>query len=365
MIEQSNRIPSLDGIRAISIALVLFSHISHNFGLQADMFGNLGVRIFFVISGFLITSILLDEIKKTNGINLKRFYFRRTFRIFPAYYFYILFIFILTLGNIIYVPFDNFLIAVTYTTNYFSPISWELGHSWSLAVEEQFYLLLPGILFIFSLKNVKRILIGVIIIVPYIRLINLIVIHFNGQYGVPFWFTFPFHNNADVLATGCILAIYKDFFHNSRIYRDFLKSTMAFLILPILIFTFTIYIPTFEILYYFAGITIINISIALGIDWLIFNHKSFCGKVLNTKPFIYIGMMSYSVYLWQQPFTSYSDYKFWTHFPINILFLIVLSVFSYTVIEKRFLNLRKKLEKIYFSRESKEQIQIRLQQKPL
>ena len=84
------RIPSLDGIRAISIALVMICHFGRDVGL-GDPFdlGSLGVRIFFVISGYLITGLLLKELDTDGGIRLGRFYFRRTLRIFPAFYFYI------------------------------------------------------------------------------------------------------------------------------------------------------------------------------------------------------------------------------------------------------------------------------------
>jgi len=83
------RIPSLDGLRAIAVSLVIACHFGNDFGVP-DVFnlGDLGVRIFFVISGFLITGLLLKEIDRTGKIGLTSFYFRRTLRIFPAFYFY-------------------------------------------------------------------------------------------------------------------------------------------------------------------------------------------------------------------------------------------------------------------------------------
>ena len=85
-------LPSLDGLRAISIGLVLLGHLigTRGFAKQIpllDEIGLLGVRIFFVISGYLITSILLDELSRKGTIDLPRFYFRRTMRLFPASYF--------------------------------------------------------------------------------------------------------------------------------------------------------------------------------------------------------------------------------------------------------------------------------------
>src|SRR5690349_3417986 len=89
------RIPSLDGLRALSIGMVLLAHLcgSRYFvslvAMRRDL-GNVGVRVFFVISGFLITTLLFDEFAKTQRISLKMFYLRRAFRIFPCAYTYIL-----------------------------------------------------------------------------------------------------------------------------------------------------------------------------------------------------------------------------------------------------------------------------------
>src|SRR4051812_29751210 len=89
----AERIPSLDGLRAISIALVLFSHLAGTRGFPVSAaaanpwaLGSFGVTVFFVISGFLITGLLLDELRRTERIRLGRFYFRRTLRIFPPYF---------------------------------------------------------------------------------------------------------------------------------------------------------------------------------------------------------------------------------------------------------------------------------------
>src|SRR5258705_2743476 len=93
----SERIPSLDGFRAISIGLVLFGHLLGTSGFSLSLeankhlaLGELGVRVFFVISGFLITNLLLTEVATTGRIHIGRFYLRRTFRIFPPYYVFIL-----------------------------------------------------------------------------------------------------------------------------------------------------------------------------------------------------------------------------------------------------------------------------------
>jgi len=145
------RIPSLDGIRAISIGLVIFSHLAgtHHFPVRWSIFssdlGMLGVRVFFVISGFLITTLLLEEYADSGGISLPWFYFRRTLRIFPAAYAFIAVIFILHGLDLVSLQSRDMLHALTYTMNYsqdsFHRHSWTMYHLWSLSVEEQFYLL--------------------------------------------------------------------------------------------------------------------------------------------------------------------------------------------------------------------------------
>ena len=114
----SKRIPSLDGLRTISIFLVIIGHLFHvlGYGYLGNL-GNLGVRVFFVISGFLITGLLIKELEKTNQINLAKFYFRRTLRIFPPYYFYLLIILVATLFEFIQVPLNSIFVAAAYFTN--------------------------------------------------------------------------------------------------------------------------------------------------------------------------------------------------------------------------------------------------------
>ena len=141
--------PSLDGLRAFSIVLVLIAHVSLQYPWLrrfVEHVGNYGVRIFFVISGFLITGLLLKELTKTGRISLKSFYIRRTLRIFPAFYVYVLTVVILAWAGILILLPGDLLHAVTYTMNYHMVRSWWLNHMWSLSVEEQFYLLWPTVL---------------------------------------------------------------------------------------------------------------------------------------------------------------------------------------------------------------------------
>ena len=156
-----HRIPSLDGLRGISIWAVIIAHSAdhflfstvHNHHIRTvfSNCANLGVTIFFVISGFLITSILLEEQKRTSRINVKRFYKKRAIRIIPAFALYTGTI--LLLCN---VSPRQILYALTFTTSFFFWQAYKpLQHLWSLSVEEQFYLAWP-LIFARGLGDAKR-----------------------------------------------------------------------------------------------------------------------------------------------------------------------------------------------------------------
>ena len=177
-----SRIASLDGIRGISILMVLVAHLSgtKNFPFtelmhQIGDLGNLGVRVFFVISGFLITSLLLHEVKKTGTISLKGFYLRRTFRIFPAFYAYIAIMGVAWALGWIPLRAADVIHASTYTVNYAHGRSWYIGHIWSLSVEEQFYLLWPAALLLLprgegTRRGAAIVAIIVILVAPFARI---------------------------------------------------------------------------------------------------------------------------------------------------------------------------------------------------
>jgi hypothetical protein len=131
--------------------------------------GNLGVRTFFVISGFLITTLLLDERAATGSISLKKFYLRRVFRIFPASYVYIAIIALLSALGVITLKHNDLLCAVTYTVNNHYERSWWVGHLWSLSVEEQFYLLWPAVMVWLGTKKAFWVAVVTVILAPLFR----------------------------------------------------------------------------------------------------------------------------------------------------------------------------------------------------
>jgi len=130
------RIPSLDGLRAIAIAMVVVGHLGKwkhvSVGALAS-FGALGVHVFFVLSGYLITKLLLEENERRSSISLANFYVRRAFRIFPAAFVF------LAVVSVLYwreVHWTHLAAAVLYVANMDETRPWIFGHLWSLAIEE-------------------------------------------------------------------------------------------------------------------------------------------------------------------------------------------------------------------------------------
>ena len=130
---KSDHLPSLDGMRAISIALVLLGHLSGTRGfVRLDLgigdYAHLGVVVFFVISGFLITRLMLSERAKSGYVSLKLFYARRALRLFPAAYVFIACVGLLWWAGVVHLQPRDIWHAVTYTTNYLPGRSWQFGH---------------------------------------------------------------------------------------------------------------------------------------------------------------------------------------------------------------------------------------------
>lgn len=195
-------LPILDGLRAIAIALVILFH----FGVPG-ISGGLGVNVFFVISGFLITWLLLAEIKNSGRISFKAFYARRALRIFPAYYAFLIVFGLLSLMKGDIWPIGNIVAVLTYTMDWyvpFHPNSYVI-HLWSLAVEEQFYLFWPLAASLLAVKGSKWLVGGSIATITAGVLWRSLAFLFLGLPGT-YMYT-AFDTRLDNLAIGCLLAV--------------------------------------------------------------------------------------------------------------------------------------------------------------
>lgn len=341
----TNRIPSLDGIRAVSIVFVLIAHLTgtQNFPAafgRASVLGNLGVRVFFVLSGFLITQLLLKEFDKSGEISLKRFYFRRVMRILPAFYAFLVFVAIGSSAGWWDASAGHLIRAGLFLSNYQFDRTWELGHTWSLAVEEQFYLLWPAILAIWGLAPGRRTAIAVIAAAPAIR----IAVYFLAP-DLREMENWAFPTVCDTLAAGCLLACSPAAGAATSAYGRFLRSRWfwsvpALVMLANLAQHSTLLLP----LSYAIGQTLMNLGIACIIDRFVRVPDDFAGRLLNAAPVAFVGTISYSLYLWQQLFLNRHASAAWAAFPLNLVLAFGAAVACHFFVEKPFLAWRARLE---------------------
>jgi peptidoglycan/LPS O-acetylase OafA/YrhL len=339
------RIPSLDGLRAVSILLVLAGHAAMSDNaphmlLRLAHAGNVGVRFFFVISGFLITTLLVKEWTKTGTISMRSFYFRRVLRIFPAVYALIAVIALLAASGAIHLKPGEVFYAATFTMNYHDFLAVWLGQLWSLSVEEQFYLLWPGLLLLAGAFRSFRAAWLVVIVCPLLRAVMWFVFHASATA-----MTKHFESVMDALAIGCLLAGYFNRLGEWKAYRRLQARTGLFLGLALGLIALAnglfIVRPS---AFYIWGQSIANVGTVLCIDWAIRNPDQALGRVLNWKPLMFIGTLSYSLYLWQNPFLLGDAGTLWNSFPLNLVCTVAAALGSYFLIERPFLSLKERVE---------------------
>ena len=198
-----DRVPSLDGLRAISALFVVFEHLCLSGTLPFYQtfvdFGNLGVRTFFLISGFIITTLLCKEKARTGTISLRGFYTRRCFRILPIWATYLGLIIIGLSITQRAPPLRDVLAVLSFNSDYLRPETVDLGHMWSLSVEEKFYLLWPLIMVFTRTRTAVMVALVAMITAPAFRLYEALG---GASYNE---LLDPFHNSCDAIATGCLL----------------------------------------------------------------------------------------------------------------------------------------------------------------
>jgi peptidoglycan/LPS O-acetylase OafA/YrhL len=326
-----NRIPSLDGLRAVSIILVMASHTiqgTHSFVFRLFfLHSDLGVRVFFIISGFLITSLLLQERAEAGRISLLLFYIRRTLRILPPFVLFIGVVAGLNALGIIQVPPGNWVYALTYTMNFDTHAPWVLGHLWSLSVEEQFYLLWPLVMR-FARPSVWT---GVATLSVFAGIASQHLIDPALHYAFPFV--------CGPIAMGCLLAIHAPAMKRFIAASQFLSSDWFFLFaVPVIALLDT---PDFgNAGRYIALVT--NSLVTLCVARVVFVPV----RVLNRGPLVMLGKLSYSLYLFQQLFLdSMSAAPILIPFPFNLAAALTAGICCYALVEVPLQGLRARLRK--------------------
>lgn len=319
------RIPSLDGLRAISITLVMIGHLSlwRHISLNAvGSYASMGVQVFFVLSGYLITTLLLQEHGRTGSISLRDFYVRRAFRIFPAALAF------LTLVSLLYwrqIHWLHLAVAVLYLANMDNSRPWIFGHLWSLSIEEQFYLIWP-----LAMKKWHRhrtlILICVLALTPVFRAGLYALRVTNGALG-----SLPVF--ADQLAIGCLLAVLKP-----RLPRISKPAAFIMLVAALTLHWYPAITPVRTVFMLFILRPIVDIALA----GLVLHVIQVPYRALNWPPVAWLGRISYSLYLWQELFCSSRT----LHFGYSLMLPAVgCACLSYYLVEQPMLRLRDRMRR--------------------
>jgi peptidoglycan/LPS O-acetylase OafA/YrhL len=310
------RLPSLDGLRAFAILLVLFALVGARFlplGDTAHDLSALGLDVFLVISGFLITTILLREHARTGTISLRGFYLRRVFRIVPALAAFVVAIAIASAFG-----------AFTFPS--------QLVHLWPLAVIAQFYLLWPALLLVAGPRHIGQVAIGMLAVAPILRVLV--------------WFAAPTGNTAvlhtfpctmDVLAAGAVFAAYSDRIGSSLEYHRFMRSK-RFLVVPVALILSVVVDSA-------LSLTVQSLALALLVDRCVRRRPGKVYQVLNARPLAWLGVISYSAYLWHRPFLDRAMSAHWALVPVLIGLALAFAVASYYLVERRFFAIRESLQK--------------------
>jgi peptidoglycan/LPS O-acetylase OafA/YrhL len=352
----SSRIPCLDGLRAGSIVLVMAAHVLHSYSddyhslaneIQHDA-GRLGVLTFFVISGYLITYLLFREWQKRDSIDLKAFYTRRVLRIFPAFFTYLGVIAALAAVGIIATTRGDLLLAATFMKNYkaffdvaTNPDELFVRHFWTLALEEQFYLFWPMTFLLVGIARASRVALAIVLISPIMRIATYFL--FPGLRGN---LAMMLHCAADPIMAGCLAALWQN---ESRV--ENVLARLSHWVWPSAIVGFLLFVSPmchtlFEGAYtYTIGMTLDSMSIVFLLLWLVRHPTSFAGQWLERPIVRHIGVLSYSLYLWQQPFLTSLNHTWSGLFPINLLASLVAAECSHWFIERPFLILKDSLRK--------------------
>lgn len=328
--------PEIDGLRAVAVLPVVLFHA----GIELFSGGFVGVDVFFVISGYLITTIILSEMMQ-GEFSLSRFYERRARRILPILFFvmFVALIFAWVLLNpadmknfaksLIAVPLFSSNILFWVDSGYWNTASEfkPLLHTWSLAVEEQYYVFFPLLLVLLWKRGVESIVIAVICF----GVLSLALAHW-GAYHKPSATFYLLPTRVWELAIGALAAFYLHYKQVSvnQLWRE-LFGLVGFLMIAYAVVCFSEHTP-FPSLY--ALIPTIGTALII-----VFSSKNtLVGKVLSFKAFVGVGLISYGVYLWHQPLLAYTKHFYLLAPSSMLLCLVALASIPLAYVSWRFIE---------------------------
>lgn len=351
-------IKGFNGLRTYSILLVILTHlgVAHSFEDGSYMkervlyffSGSAGVNIFFAISGFLITHLILKEIAKYGSFNIKNFFFRRFIRLLPPILpFYLALVVFMELGYV-RETYMGLAASVIYLYNFVprAKVIWsaELSHTWSLAVEEQFYLIWAFAYRFLRSQHIMYLLIALLTAcgMAYYVLPELSVdvkgetFGLNEVFFVKRWII----PAMGPILLGALFSILNQ--EKTERFRQLFQSSkmgwIAFLVLCSPFYLPEFLMPLVRLFHAFGGVLILT--------WVYHNQESRAVRILEWRPFRYIGVISYGLYIWQGFFirsTPLATPKIWVHdLPFNLILTFIVAILSYELYEKHVLKLKKR-----------------------
>ncbi|HHF7146531.1 acyltransferase [Haemophilus influenzae] len=357
--------PEIDGLRAIAVISVIIYHLNENW-LSG---GFLGVDIFFVISGFLITGIIITEIQQ-NSFSLKQFYTRRIKRIYPAFITVMALVSFIASAIFIYNDFNKLRktieLAIAFLSNFYLGLTqgyFDLSanenpvlHIWSLAVEEQYYLIFPLIL-ILAYKKFREIkVLFIITLILFFILLATSFVSANFYKEVLHQPNIYYLSNLRFpeLLVGSLLAIY----HNLSASKQASKQASNVIAILSTLLLFSCLFLMNNNIAYIPGITLILPCIFTALIIHTTSQNNIVKLCLSNKAIVFIGKISYSLYLYHWIFIAFAYYITGEKqinnqsIAIVIVLTIIFSVLSYYLIEqpirKSKLNFKQSFLYIYF-----------------
>ncbi|MDP3868374.1 acyltransferase [Phenylobacterium sp.] len=340
----------LDGLRGIAVTLVLFHHWT-SWGFNAGL-GNLGVQLFFVISGFLITGILLDERVRLSegqqrlGRALKNFHFNRVARLWPIYF---LTLAAVALAGTRFAPPQDLVWHALFASNFLFLTKGEFGgdlsHFWTLAVEQQFYLFWPLVVLFVPPRRLEPITVLLVLLAPLLRW----ALYLSGLHNFAEFNTLPFANT-DSLCMGALIAQWHRFDPNCAEVRYKLLSgaAVAAAVILVLIRATGPSLEVFEQSLYAVAFAWIVMGASTGI-------RGLAGRVLSFPPLLWIGLVSYGIYIYHMfmPRVVGSALRTFAapdavqsgpiFFILCAISTIILATMSWMMVEKPVINWRRSL----------------------
>lgn len=335
----------LDSLRAISLLLVVVSHVFFNDGSEIDNLhlGAIGVDVFFVISGFLITTLICKELVIYGKFNIQSFLIRRAFRILPVVCVFCFVLIILNSSFNLDLSINSIVTGLLFVKNLpFADGNWENGHLWSLSVEEQFYIVYPSVIFLLGIKRYWWVMMALLLMIPIISYLNFHEIVYCGVVNkIIEYCANIFGMGTFMIIIGSIgaLWIYKRPYALDFILKLKYKSLSAGVIFSLIIFMVIPHENVFHIPYFLN-----KFFFGIGILIVILINLSVERKNLlfwDNPVLVYIGKLSYSLYIWQQLFTHNQPWG-GAIFP-NLVCLLLVAMASYHLVETKFIKLRKSL----------------------